>query len=143
MALLLFPMCRAVDGLGIAPDFQKKEWELSGDDQGITLTAKNNVDWVLSALSINGEFFLHTENWEEDGRLVAFSSREEVPDYPHIRLDAIYKLEFEDWFVWERFGNAEIKIRLAKNETGKNREIRFLAQFGNGMDNIHIVQKSK
>jgi len=143
IVLVFFPSCNDRDGFAIAPDFLKKEWMLTGDEQNIRLTAKNNVNWVLSGLSINGEFFLDPENKNGDGRIVTYSSKEEHPDYPHIRHNAIYKIEFEDWFAWEKFGNAEIKIRLAKNESGKNREIRFLARAGNGMDNIHIVQKTK
>jgi len=143
MALFFFPSCQNLVGFGIPPDFDKKEWELTSDKQDITLTAKNDVDWwSLEDLTINGEA-LPSDNWDGDDRIVVYSSKEKNPDYPHIYHFGIYRIAFQDWFVWERFGNKTIRIRLTENESGKDREVRFVAFAGNASDNIRIVQKAK
>jgi len=146
MALFFFPSCQKLDGYATPPDFHKKEWELPGDKQDITLTAKNDMDWWLSDWIINGEVLLPRrdgDDWDGDSRIVTYSSKQKDPDYPHIYHFGIYKIEFEDWFIWERFGNKTIRIRLAENETRNDREIRFQVQKGNAFENIRIVQKAK
>jgi len=86
---------------------------------------------------------LPSDNWDGDDRIVVYSSKEKNPDYPHIYHFGIYRIEFQDWFVWERFGNKTIRIRLTENESGNDREVRFVAFAGNASDNIRIVQKAK
>jgi len=143
MVFLFFPSCRnALDGYATPPGFLKKEWELSGEIQDFTLTAKNEEDWWLGSLNINREHF-HPDTWENDARIIIHSSKAKDPDRPHIYHFGIYKIEFEDWFVWERQGNKTIRIRLTENESGKDREVHFQASVGNASDDIYIVQKAK
>jgi len=146
MALFFFFSCRELDGYATPPDFHKKEWMLLGEIQEITMTAKNDVDWWLNHWVINGDILLPRrdgDDWDGDSRIVTYSSKEKDPDYPHIYHFGIYKIEFEDWFVWERFGNRTIRIRLTENKSGKDREIHFQVQAGNASENIHIVQRAK
>lgn len=126
--------CEKKDGYATPPEFEQKEFQLSGDQQALTLNAKNDVDWFLADLTINGEV-LRPEDWDDDSRITYYSSKEKG-------LSSVYKIEFEDWFVWERPNNKTIKIQLSENKEGRLREIGFQASVGNAGDNISIVQNS-
>lgn len=133
--------CEKKDGYATPPEFEQKEFQLSGDQQALTLTAKNDVNWFLADLTINGEV-LRPENWDKDSRITYYSSKEKDPNSPQSHLSSVYKIEFEDWFGWERPNNKTIKIQLSENKDAKSRKIDFQASVGNAGDKIHIVQNT-
>ncbi|WDF67429.1 hypothetical protein PQ465_14075 [Sphingobacterium oryzagri] len=133
--------CEKKDGYATAPDFEQKEFQLSGDQHMLTLRAKNDLDWFLADLTINGEV-LRPENWDGDSRVTYYSAKENEANSPQSHLSSVYKIEFEDWFVWERLNIKTIKIQLSQNKDGKRRTIGFQASVGNAGDNISIMQSS-
>ena len=137
MNLLL--SCEKKDGYATPPEFVQKEFKLTGSQQTITLTAKNNVNWFLADLTINGEV-LPPESWDTDRRINYESSKENGSNSSQEDFFSIYKLEFEDWLVYERVSNKVVKITLTANNGSKSREIGFQASVGNAGDRIHIVQ---
>lgn len=133
--------CEKVDGKGRPPGFFRKEFQLDGKQQTITLLAKNDVDWFLAYLIIQGEN-LYIENWDADSRIKYSISEEKSRNTSNNLLLSVYKIEFEDWFVWERLSNKKIIIQLSENKEGRLRKISFQASTGNAGDNITITQNS-
>ncbi|KGE14507.1 hypothetical protein [Sphingobacterium deserti] len=140
MVVLLFS-CEKKDGYATRPEFAPNKIELNGSEQTVMITAKNDVKWFLEDLTINGEI-LRPEDWDNDNRIKYHFSQYVVPNFPPNHLPGVDKIEFENWFVWERANNKTIKIHLSENKDGRLREISFQASVGNAADNISIVQKS-
>lgn len=131
--------CDEKDGYATPPEFAPKEFQLSGGKQTITLTAKNDLNWFLADLTVNQEI-LGPVDWDNDERIRYFPFKLYNPDNPYAHIANVNRIEFEDWFVWERIHNQKIKISLTENKGGRIREISFQASVGNASDRIYIVQ---
>ena len=124
LIVTVFVSCEKKDGYATSPEFEQKEFQLRGDRQALTLTAKNDVNWFLADLTINSEV-LRPENWDDISRITFYFSQDNVQNFSTNYLACLYKIEFEDCFVWERPNNKTIKIHLSENKEGKTREIHF------------------
>lgn len=140
--VLFFNSCEKVDGKTTVPAFSPKDVTVDEKGGEVILKAKNKVGWWLSDFKINGKLIID-EEWDNIPGLKYEAPFKKNPISPNLNYTEINRIEFEDWFVWEKEDNQTIRIMFEENESEAVRTIEFTADVGNGSDLIRIIQQDK
>ncbi|MBL1408133.1 hypothetical protein [Sphingobacterium faecale] len=141
-SVLFFTNCKKTDGISTPPDFNPKDLILTSGNEVVELKSKNDVNWWLTNFKINGKL-IRNEDWDNTTGLIYSTVSEKDPVNPNSHYNGINKIEFEDWFIWEKESNTLIKIYFKDNIGDSDRSFEFDASVGNSSDKINIKQKGK
>lgn len=110
------------------PEFDKRDIAVSYQKQEMTIKAKNNVNWWLDNLFINGE---------------PINIMEENEDVVIIK-NGISATEVKGkWFYIKKISNKEIQMSVEQNDSGIDRSFSFQAYRGNCTENIALEQSAQ
>lgn len=120
--------CDSKDDECQLPEFNKRDIAVSYQKQEMTIKAKNNVNWWLDYLFIDGE---PINMMEENEDVVVIKNGFNTTDVKG------------KWFYIKKISNKEIQMSVEQNDSGIDRSFSFQAYRGNCTEIIDLKQSAQ